>query len=439
METLKISSELFVLEQGKDYILYLPLRSLAVIVNPDTIKLLNAINEGKIVDYKMDTIQKLIKLGVFDELFLPFEDLIFKPTDVTFLPSFGCNLKCLYCYSEGGDFVTSKITLTAAKKAIDIIVKNALELNKNEITIGFHGGGEPMMISNKSFIEHVIAYAEKSSIENGLKHTVNVATNCVGINKFDSKWIKDKITRFTISIDGPFDIQIYQRPRRGKDKDSYTPVLEAIKLFEENQIDYGIRATITKYSVNRMSEIVDHFSKISSLKSFHLEPLFECGRCKTSEFAAPSSKEFIINFAKANEIAKESGIKLYYSGANDGRISDKFCGAAGDNFFVTPDSYVSTCLEACRVNEKESEPFIIGHFNKELNEFEFYQDKINLLKSRKVTKMESCSDCFCKYSCAGDCLIKVLKNTGDMFDSTNNKRCKLNTALTELKIKERIC
>ncbi|MBP1631601.1 MAG: hypothetical protein H6Q15_2494 [Bacteroidetes bacterium] len=439
MKSLKINSELFILNHGENYILYLPLKSVIVIVNEDTIKLLNAISEGKNIDSEMEIVDKLIDLGVFEEPILPFDNEIFKPTDVTFLPSFSCNLECLYCYSEGGEFITSKIPLKTAKKAIDIIIKNAIELNRTEITVGFHGGGEPMMVSNMPFIEGVIKYTEEKSKENNLKYTINAVTNGVDIDKFDPKWIKEKITRFNVSLDGPIDIQNHQRPRRGKNKDSYTPAIETIKFFEKNNIDYGIRTTITQYSVNRMSEIVEHFTKISSLKSFHFEPLFECGRCKTSKFTAPPYDEFIDNFKKANEIAKKLNVTLNYSGASDGRISDKFCGGAGENFFVTPDSFVSTCLEACRTNEKESKPFLIGSFNKELNEFEFDQEKINILKSRKVTNMKSCADCFCKYSCAGDCLIKVFKNTGDLFDSTNSERCNINTAITELKIKERIC
>ncbi len=439
MNSLKITSELFVLKHEDNFLLYLPLKSILLIVNEDTVKLLNAINEGKTIDLNSEIIQQLSKIGVFEESSLPFENYAFKPVAVTFLPSFNCNLKCLYCYSEGGDFLSSKIPFIVARKAIDFIAKNAKEQGRKDITVGFHGGGEPMLISNKLFLEDVIEYVEKKSIESELSYSINVVTNGVGIKKFNPKWIKEKINRFNISLDGPSDIQNHQRPRRGKNKDSYTPILETIKFFEENQIEYGIRTTITKHSVNRMSEIVQHIAEISSVKSLHFEPLFECGRCKTSNILAPSEDDFITNFIKADKVAKVLGIRLNYSGATEGRISDKFCGGAGDNFFITPDSYVTTCLEACRVDDHESGPFIIGRFNTELNDFDFYQDKIELLKSRKVTNMNSCIDCFCKFSCAGDCLIKVYKNSGDLFNSSNSIRCKINTFLTEYKIKERIC
>lgn len=435
MEKLKISSELFVLNHGNDYILYLPLKSILAIVNTDTIKLLNAINEGKNFDANSEIVKELTQLGVFEEMFYPSLDSIYKPTHVTFLPSFVCNLKCLYCYSYGGDNSSAKIDFRVAKKAIDFITKNAVEINKKEISVNFHGGGEPMMYVNKSFIEEIIEYAKFICTKERLTVRSMAVTNGIDIGKFNISWLKNNFSRFVISLDGPPDIQNFQRPRRGRNKDSYTPALKTINLFEKNKIEYSLRATITKYNVHRMPEIVKHFKNISSKKRFHFEPLFECGRCKTSNLEAPTYEEFIKNYCKAFETAKNYGIEINYSGARM-IVSDHFCGAAGNNFFITPDSYVTTCLEACRIDEIENEPFLIGKYNERKNEFEFYQNKIDLLKSRKVMNMESCSDCFCKYSCSGDCLAKVLKLKGNMFDATGNYRCEINKSLTNLLLKE---
>lgn len=439
MRKLKINSELFVIEDGKDYILYLPLRSVSAKVNADTIKLLNAINEGKYYDSNLDVIRKLIDIGVFEETIYPFEDSLYKPTHVTFLPSFNCNLLCHYCFSNGGEDTKNKISIEAAHKAIDLICKNASELNKKYISIGFHGGGEPMIITNKSFMENIINYTRLRATDNELKYRCSAVTNGVDISRFNIDWLKNNFTRFNISLDGPPDIQNFQRPKKGIDKDSYEPVLNTIKLFENNNIDYSLRATITKYSVNRMSEIVEHFSKISNKKIIHLEPLFECGRCHTSNFEAPTPEDFIDNYLKASETAKKLGLKIHYSGASKSKISDRFCGAAGDNFFITPDSYVTTCLEACRSDEIENDPFIIGKYKYDTKEYEFYDDKIAYLKSRRVTNIKSCSNCLCKFSCSGDCLAKVLKNSGNMFDTANNYRCKINITLTEMMIKDIIC
>ncbi|NOT91991.1 radical SAM protein [Ferruginibacter sp.] len=436
---MKINDDLFILKNEENYILYLPLKSTSAVVNSDTIKLLNAIDKGENVDPNNEIVQKLKEIGVFESSVYPFKDTLYKPTDVTFLPSFICNLECIYCYSNGGDFVTNKISINTAIIAIEFIIKNALELTKKHISIGFHGGGEPLLYANKHFIEKVIEFTKQKASKAGLNCQFSAVTNGVDIERFNIAWLKTNFSRISISLDGPPDIQNYQRPKRGHNKDSYTHTLNTINLFEQNNISYGIRATITKYSVNRMDEIVEHFCKISKQNNFHLEPLFECGRCKTSKIEAPSEEEFIANYSKAEKVAKKNGVKITYSGIGINTISDKFCGAAGDNFFITPDSFVTTCLEACRLDDNDNAPFFIGKYDEINAKFQFDQSKIDFLKSRRVTGMKSCDNCFCKFSCSGDCLAKVLKSTGDMFDTSNNKRCKITTALTEEIIKDSIC
>jgi uncharacterized protein len=438
MEDLKINSELFVLDSDENYILYLPLKSTALLVNKDVISLLNAINEGISVNLDTEIVNQLKDIGVFDKPTFNFKKTEYKPTQVTFLPSFSCNLECIYCYSYGGEFLTSKISYTAAKKAIDFIFQNALELNVSHIHVSFHGGGEPLMYSNKNFINGIVNYSKSKSNVLGINAIFTAVTNGIDIAKFDFDWIKNVFSRFTLSLDGPPEIQNYQRPRRGRNKDSYSSALQTIELFEKYGMTYSIRSTITKHSVNHMSDILTHFAEISRIKDFHFEPLFECGRCKTIKIEAPSPTEFVDNFKLALATARNLNVNISYSGITSNRISDKFCGAAGDNFFITPDEYVTTCLEACRINEDDNIPFIIGKFDHLSNKFEFDYQKINLLKSRVVTNMDSCTDCFCKFSCSGDCIIKVLKNTGDMFDSTNNERCKINKILSEFIIKQNI-
>lgn len=443
MERLKISPELYVLPYGDNYIMYLPLRSVSMLVNADTIRLLNAIESKKKIDPDLQILKDLKEIGVFDQNGANFKKSKFQPTAVTLLPSFICNLRCIYCYSEGGDKLCpiqtgkiSKISIEAAKSSIDFITENALKLGNKTITVGFHGGGEPMLLSNKDFIEETVKYAKHEAQKAGLTVHISAVTNGLDIDKFDPKWLKENFDRIGLSLDGPPDIQNLQRPRRGANPDSYSGAIQAIKIFEENGISYGIRSTITKHNVYRMQEMVEHFLQITSLKNFHFEPLFECGRCETTKTEAPDPNEYIDSYLKASAYAADRGVEIYYSGINTNKISDRFCGAAGTNFFITPDEHVTTCLEACRSDEKINQPFLIGNYDKLLKRFIFDDEKIAMLSSRLVTNMPGCADCFCKFSCSGDCLIKVLKSTGNMFDISGNERCEINKSLTNSKIQK---
>jgi uncharacterized protein len=445
MPKLKINPEMRVLSFKDKYILYFPIKLKSMLVNADTIRLLNAVKAEIPINRRKKTVRKIIddlmKFGTFDQTKPSFKKIKFQPTSVSFLPSFICNLICIYCYSEGGDDVCTlrkgeitKIRPEVAFKAIDFIVTNAIAQETKKISVSFHGGGEPMLLDNKNFIEQTLNYAKQKAQENDLQLSVSAVTNGLDLDKFDPIWLKENFNSFNLSLDGPRDIQNFQRPRRGKNSDSYTGALRAISIFEENGINYGIRSTITKYNVHRMEEMVNHFLKITKLKNFHFEPLFECGRCKTTQIQAPTPEEYVENFRKASDYAITHGIEIYYSGASTSKISDHFCGAAGSNFFITPDEHVTTCLEACRSDLNVNQAFLIGKYDDQIGDFIFNNEKIETLSQRLVTNMPCCAECIAKYHCSGDCLIKVKKSTGNMMNVQGNDRCQITIEILTNKI-----
>ena len=62
-------------------------------------------------------------------------------------------------------------------------------------------------------------------------------------------------------------------------------------------------------------------------------------------------------------------------------------------------------------------------------------EKIKSLRQFSVENLDYCSDCFCKWHCAGDCISKVFDRSGS-FNHEGSSRCELNRELTFLKIKE---
>ena len=437
---MKTDRDKFILRYGRNYILHLPLKGLSLLVNKDTIDMLNMIDKGIEVENN-EVMEQLINLKIilvdnFEESHTFLTNKSYQPTSVTLLPSFDCNLGCLYCYSKGGEITYKQIPLEVAYHSIDFICDNAKSLKKEKVHLSFHGGGEPFLPENVEFLKKSVKYFRLKCKKYSLKGSVSAATNGIDIfNLFKVNWINDNFSHLNLSLDGTPDIQNNQRPKRDGNP-SYDDVLKTLKLFESNGIRYGIRTTITEFSVNRMDEIVEHFINISpSVKSFHLEPLFECGRCLTTKMISPDYRVFAKNFFKAKKVAENNGKELYYSGSSVKKVGIHFCGAAGSNFFVTPDSKITCCLEACR-DEKENEPFLIGEFNKLNKQFEIDNNKINILKGRTVDKIENCQKCFCKFSCSGDCLIKVMKQTGDLMDTKGNERCRSNKFLTKMELQK---
>jgi len=270
-----------------------------------------------------------------------------------------------------------------------------------------------------------------------LKVRISSATNGL-LGKKDLEWVINNFDRVNLSWDGTKDIQNFQRPGVNG-LGTYDSVLKTAKYFEKMNFPYGIRSTISSKSVGKMEEIVKLFIDETTVKGFHLEPLFECGRGEGDlELRAPSKEDFIENFIKAKKFAQENGRKLYHSASDLKKIGRKFCGAAGTNFFVTPDGNITSCLEVSRPEDDMNEVFLIGNYNERSNSFSFNEDRLDALRKRVVENVEGCSECFAEYNCSGDCLAKAYAVSRDLYDSRNNLRCDTNRALLLHEIKQKL-
>jgi len=101
----------------------------------------------------------------------PYPPNDFHPTAVTLFPSFDCNLRCLYCYSYGGESVT-EMPMNIAMASIDFICDNAKHLNKKKIKLSFHGGGEPTI--NWRLFQDIIKYGQEKARALNLKLSVSM-------------------------------------------------------------------------------------------------------------------------------------------------------------------------------------------------------------------------------------------------------------------------
>ena len=443
MGSMYVNPELFVIPKDNgNYFLYVPLAGHVLEVTSGTVGLLKTLKTGNIPEGNDEIVSKLLdkKVLVDKEYIDKFNPAMsekaiesckrdFKPTAVTLFPTSDCNLRCLYCYASAGD-IPHEMSFDVAKTGIDFIVDNALDNKSDKISVGFHGGGEPF--SNFDLMESAVEYAKQLAEAHKLKVSFSVGTNGL-LSKRQLDWLVQNEVRANISLDGTEDIQNYQRPTKNGGK-SFDSVMSTIKYFETNKHNYGIRSTITERNVNRMKEMYEFFKSITSLKSFHMEPVFECGRCKMTQIHAPAKEVFLPKLLEVKEHAAKDGIEIYYSGGRFDSVIDHFCGAAGSNFFVTQDGYLTSCLEVGHLEDERSKIFFFGQAKD--GKVEVDETKLKYLKSRTVHNMPGCSDCFAKYTCGGDCLAKVLASSGDMFDASKNERCEINQEVLKYQMGE---
>lgn len=77
---------------------------------------------------------------------------------IAFMPTFDCNLRCIYCYAKGGEDKAS-LSLATAKNAIEWVKRKTKNSNTVPLTIYFVGGGEPFM--NFRVMDDICCYARK--------------------------------------------------------------------------------------------------------------------------------------------------------------------------------------------------------------------------------------------------------------------------------------
>jgi uncharacterized protein len=430
--------DLFLLPQNEEqYILYAPLRRAIAAISPSlALALQKFLQEGEdgLNSTEKELLDQLEQTGIFAgpapepplqpkvEEFLPFQATLFLTSR--------CNLRCTYCYADAGK-KDVEMPWPVAKNAVDFVAANALKLGSGKMVVGFHGGGEPTVAWD--LLVKITDYAHKIASENDLELEIYAASNGL-LSPVQREYIAQNFSNLNISLDGPEDIQNTNRPTVGG-KGSWLGIKETLDYFDQRSFPYGFRATITRVSVSRLNEIVSCFTREFKPEYIQIEPAWSCGRCLTSGETPPDDKVFIKNFIAASKQARDSGVNIHYSAARLDTLTSKFCAAPGDNFTVLPEGIVTSCYEITEGDDPRAELFHFGRFSPEKGQFEFDDAKLARLRTLTVDQFDHCSDCFCKWHCAGDCLSKVFQ-TSDEKQHSGSSRCEMNRALTRQQLLE---
>jgi uncharacterized protein len=417
-------------------LLYAPLRRTAAVVNrAAAVAAARALGGAvPVTDADQAVVRSLMEQGFLSGPApappLAPADYVFRPYEVTLFPTSRCNLRCTYCYAEGGR-AGPELSWKQAKAAIDLVAENAGLAGRDGFAVAFHGGGEPTLAWE--MLTQCVSYAKKLAGQLGLKVNVYAASNGL-LSQEQRAFIAEHFSGLNVSLDGPEDIHDRQRPRVNGGG-SFALVLETVRFFERCRFPYGVRATVTSHSAKHLRRIVSFFrSECPSLRQLHVEPVWCCGRCQTSGERPPEDAEFTHHFLEAWNEAQAGGLRLVYSGARLDVVTNRFCAAAGDGFSVTPTGVVTSCFEVVDAEDSRAGLFHYGRFDSTTERYVFDHEKIAQLRLLTVDHLDRCRDCFCKWHCAGDCLAKALHG-GAGSKHNGSIRCELNRALTAADLK----
>ena len=175
-----------------------------------------------------------------------------------------CNLRCLYCYSDGDRAgVMSRHTL---RTALEKTARYAEQHGFREIHILWQGG-EPLLAGLGFFRAAIKILAGFSS---DLKFQHFLQTNSLLLDYDFCAFFRDHEFQIGISLDGPQVLHDLMRIG-ANGQGSHAAVLEKVRLLEEKGVSAGFNAVITRQSLGQEKAIYQYFQSLGH--GFRVNPM----------------------------------------------------------------------------------------------------------------------------------------------------------------------
>ncbi len=322
-----------------------------------------------------------------------------------------CNLRCTYCYGDGGEYHDKgKMASQVAKRAIDFLICNS---TRKELLVCFLGG-EPMM--NWELIKEVTDYCELQQKETGRVFRYTITTNGTIWNKEIEEFFKNKKFTVQISVDGTKEVHNCNR--------FYASGVGSFDVMEENTREMrneGLvsgRATITRTNIN----ILENFKALDEL-NFKSIPMVSAQNLLSEEDYEKLILEnnrlahYFLRLVQDREYKTAKKMRIFMSGLykihKSGHIRDIPCGVGTTQIAIDINGDIYPCHRF--VANKE---YSLGNV---LTSVEL--DNTNFIEEISIKYHEECKKCWAKNLCAGACPNENLVNTGTTQNSTK-KNCK---------------
>ena len=321
-----------------------------------------------------------------------------------------CNLRCAYCYANGGDSGKT-IDRDTWRVAMDYFFSTFLADSKSA-DLSIHGGGEATV--EFSTLKEIVADVLDRACARGLRPSINMGSNGT-YGEEVHRWVMDQNIGVNISLDGPPQAQNLLRPFHGG-QPSYDVVERNLKALVAAGRRVSVRVTVTDSTLEWMEETIRLASELG-VATVHFEPVSLAGRCASAAVGRPDAEQFATRFLRCFLLGLELDVDATYSGLRCfAPRHQRFCSACGQNFCVTPDGDITTCFEVLESGDPAASSFFIGKVDPVKGQVSMDQSRIEGLKQRVTENMEACRDCFLKEQCAGDCLVRSFRySTGDLY------------------------
>ena len=351
----------------------------------------------------------------------------YSPIDAIILPTSGCNLGCRYCYSEASPKKKSFLDFNKGKVGIDFIFENAKKRNEKKVYFSFLGGGEPLVAVDLDC--SLVDYIKEREIKDGIKASISICTNGTIFNEKVCNLLRLS-NRIQFSFDGTSKVQNLHRPFANGESTFYTVITNIQRIQKDfPHLSVSIRTTVSNYSVDKMPDFVEFLSEIG-VKHVAFEPLIVTGRAlSNTSLSMPDLSLFAKFFIEAQKVGNEKNVDVSCSASAIYR-KVSFCGATYNNFVITPDGLISTCVEVSSSDDPLANKYIIGNIDND--KVNINEDNIQRIRDFDQINRVECQNCIAEKSCRGNCPVRTMRfGTDNLFI---NELCIMQTKLLINKI-----
>lgn len=330
---------------------------------------------------------------------------------VVLIPTYGCNLRCEYCY-EGKltySFNYSKLDIQKVKKAIICFKDHFGYTNIAFVLLG----GEPIQKRNLCWFNQFFSEFKLTKIP----YEIKCISNGVEIAKEIDTLLELGVNCIQITLDGMEKQQNARRPAKDKNINTFNCIVDGIDALLSNGISVNVRINVDEKNVTElvpMHQFFDDkgwwdndnfiayiypisFNGNDTEKKYLQES--EILSLVTEQLLKISNCLYDLDFHGVSFINNMLNQEIFYP-------SLTFCEATTNQVVFDDTGKISTCWWGTSIDD-----FILGNTENVLSE-EFLSN-MQKWRNREISKMEECTNCKYKFICGGGCSYKAYLQHGD--------------------------
>ncbi len=323
----------------------------------------------------------------------------FAPEFVGFITTRGCNMSCVYCDFHAASTNMDSVSLRAAEILLEWTAENLKKREKKLLDVQFFGG-EPFLPIKQ--VRVIIDNARRIAKAHDLEVHFGACTNAAfGVET--ARWIAAEFDSIIVSLDGASEIQDSVRPMRSGGG-SFATIDRNVQILTEGSLEIAIRICVTQQNVEKLSQIVEWMCRRYRPGIIIAEPLKQSRQTTDSVAQRAEPEIFIRQFCAGHEIAQRYGIELGHATSQIDKIQASFCPTGRDGLIIDPDGTLNSCYLLPQDWRNEGLELEFGRVSP-LDGIQIDMQNLSLIRQMVVGNKPRCTDCFCKWHCAGGCHV----------------------------------